>query len=426
VTTVALASTERRSSARHVVLGLTLLLAAIVYLDRVAISTAAGGIKLGLGLSDEQLGWVFSVYTFAYALFEIPSGWLADRYGARWMLTRIVVAWSLMTAATGAASGLWSLLFVRFLFGVGEAGAFPAMARVHGRWLPTGQRGRSFGLLVMAGLLGSAFTQPLVVAMLTRMSWRWVFPIFGSVGLAWSAVWLIWFRDDPHRHRGVNAAELALIGAQAETAHRRVPWAALLCNSTVWILCLMYLGVIYGWYFYLTWLPQYLQRARGFDLKQTGWFAMLPLIGIALGVLSGGWASDLLVARFGEVWGRRLPGVIGLPLAAVAIVCAISTTSPRVAVLALTTAATLAAWGVAPGWAVCIDIGGRHAGVVSGAMNTFGNLGGALCSLVFGYCLGHWHSWSAPLWSMAAFYVFAGLCWTRVDASATLGLAEAA
>jgi MFS transporter, ACS family, glucarate transporter len=411
---------ERPSRARHVVLGLTLLLAAIVYLDRVAISTTAGAIRQDLALSDKELGWIFSAFTFAYALFEIPSGWLVDRFGARWMLTRIVVAWSLMTALTGAAGGFWSLLGVRLMFGVGEAGAFPSIARAYGRWLPAAQRGRSFGLVVMAGLLGGAFTQPLVVALLGITTWRWVFPLFGAAGLAWAAVWLFWFRDDPRSHRAVNASELALIGPGAEQSHRAVPWRALARHRTLWALCVMYLGAIYGWYFYLTWLPQYLLRARGFDLKQVGWMAALPLLGIAAGVLSGGWASDLLVSRVGECWGRRLPGVVGLPLAAAAVLVAASTASPRLAVFGLSAAAMLAAWGVAPGWAVCLDIGGPHAGVVSGAMNTFGNLGGALSPLVVGYCLDRWHSWDAPLWSVAGFYLLAALCWTRVDATATL------
>jgi ACS family glucarate transporter-like MFS transporter len=253
-----------------------------------------------------------------------------------------------------------------------------------------------------------------------RMSWRVVFPLFGAVGLVWAVVWLVWFRDQPERHRGVNAAELALIGRGTETPHPPVPWSALIRHRTIWALCLMYVGAIYGWYFYLTWLPQYLLRARGFDLKAVGWLAALPLLGIALGVLTGGWVSDSLVGRLGERWGRRLPGVVGLPLAAGAVLVAVSTPSPRAAALALSAAAMLSAWGVAPAWAVCIDIGGPHAGVVSGAMNTFGNLGGALSPLVTGYCLERWQSWETPLVTVAAFYLFAALFWWRIDAQDSL------
>jgi ACS family glucarate transporter-like MFS transporter len=415
---------ERATRARYVVLSLTLALAAVVYLDRVCISTTAGAIKTELGLDDSQLGWVFSVFTLAYAAFEVPSGWLADRFGSRAMLTRIVVAWSLMTAATGAAVGFHSLLLVRLLFGLGEAGAFPAIARAYGRWLPPQQRGAAFGAAVMAGLLGAAVTQPLVVALLGVMRWRLIFPLFGVVGLLWATVWFLWFRDDPHRHPGVNALELLKIGGVPEPPRRPVPWRALLRNRSLIALCLMYLGAIYGWYFYITWLPQYLLRARGFDMKSVGWLAALPLLAIALGVLTGGWASDLLVPRLGARWGRRLPGLVGLPLAAVAVMVAVSTPTPWIAVLGLISAAGLAALGVAPAWATCLDIGGAHAGVVSGAMNTFGNLGGALSPLVVGVCLKQWASWEAPLLTVAGLYFFAALCWARIDSTDTLPAAS--
>ena len=204
--------------ARYVVLTLTLLLSAIVYLDRVCISTASLVIKGELALSDSQVGYIFSIYTIAYALFEVPGGWLVDRYGARWMLTRIVVAWSLMTAATGLAWSFSSLFVIRMLFGMGEAGAYPSMAWVYARWLPARDRGRAFGLTVMAGLLGASLTQPLVVALLGRMTWRHIFPLFGAVGLVWAVAWVSWFRDNPASHRRVNEAELRIIGAQSSDA----------------------------------------------------------------------------------------------------------------------------------------------------------------------------------------------------------------
>ena len=177
----------------------------------------------------------------------------------------------------------------------------------------------------------------------------------------------------------------------------------------------MYGGAIYGWYFYITWLPTYLLRARGFDMTQVGWLAALPLLSIAAGVLAGGWMSDLLARRWGVRRGRRTPGLIGLPLAAAAILGAVTTARPMAAALLLACAAGLAALGVAPAWAVCLEIGGRHAGVVSGAMNTFGNLGGALSPVVVGLCLQRWGSWNTPLLTVAVFYVVAGVCWLGID-----------
>jgi ACS family glucarate transporter-like MFS transporter len=406
--------------ARHVVLALTLLLAGIVYLDRVAISTTSPAIERELGLGDAQLGLVFSAYTLAYALFEVPSGWLADRFGARVMLTRIVVGWSLMTAATGWAWSFASLCVIRFVFGIGEAGAFPSIARVYSRWLPARQRGRAFGLAVMCGLLASAATQPLVVALMRALSWRQVFPIFGLVGLLWALVWFVWFRDDPRSHPQVSPAELLAIGNEPEPRHAPVRWRELLANRSLRALCVMYLGTIYGWYFFLSWLPQYLLRARGFDLRQVGWLSALPLVGIASGVVTGGWLSDTLTRRVGVRRGRRLPGLFGLPTAAVAIVVAVAATDARVSVGALALAAASAALAVAPAWAVCLDIGARHAGVVSGAMNTFGNLGGTLSPVVMGLCLSRWHSWDLPLLSLSFFYLLAGGCWLLIDPLARL------
>ena len=405
------------SRARHVAVGFTLLLAAIAYLDRICISTAAPAIGADLGLSDAEMGFVFSAFTLAYALFEVPSGWFADRFGARVTLTRIVIWWSAMTAATGLAGGLVSLLAVRLLFGVGEAGMFPATARAFARWLPAAERGRAFGLLIMTAALGGAAAQPLVVALLRQMSWRQAFPIFGSLGVLWAVAWWRWFRDDPAEHGGVNATELATIlaGRRDMPHHEPVPWGLVVRNRTLFALCVMYGAGIYGWYFYLTWLPTYLLRARGFDLSHVGWLAALPLLAIAAGVFTGGWLSDLLARRWGSRAGRRAPGLVGFPLAAVAVTAAVLTPSPILSAWFLAAAAGLAALGVAPAWAVCLEIGGPHAGVVSGAMNTFGNLGGTLSPTVVGLSLGRWNSWSAPLASVALFYLVAAVAWLAID-----------
>jgi ACS family glucarate transporter-like MFS transporter len=433
---------------RHGVLAFTLALAAVAYLDRVCIATAAPAMKGDLGLTDAQMGYVFSAFTFAYALFEVPSGWLADRFGARLMLTRIVIWWSAMTAATGLVGSFFSLFAVRFLFGMGEAGTFPSIARAYGRWLPARERGRAFGLALMTAALGGAFTQPLVVSLLRVVHWRHTFPLFGAVGVVWALAWYWWFRDDPHQHAAVNAAELDLLEregallsgrAPATAPHRNptpvlsaaeagsgraeptgrgpasVPWGDLLRSRNLLVLCVMYGSAIYGWYFYITWLPTYLQRARGFDLQHAGWLAALPLLSIAGGVFAGGWVSDVLVRRWGLRAGRRAPGLVGLPLAALAVGGAIVTATPLIAAVLLAAAAGLAALGVSPAWAVCLEIGRRHAGVVSGAMNTFGNFGGALSPVVVGLSLQRWESWNLPLLTVAGFYLVAAACWLGVD-----------
>jgi ACS family glucarate transporter-like MFS transporter len=394
---------------------------AIAYLDRVCISIAAPAIRADLHLDAAQMGSVFSVFTLTYGLFEMPSGWLADRFGARKALVRIVVFWSIMTAVTGTVVGFASLLFSRLLFGMGEAGAFPAIARAYQRWLPEKERSRAFGTTVMTGALGGALTQPLVVKLMPLVGWRGAFGVFGLVGLVWAAIFWWYFRDDPREHRGVDAAELAIIGAPATPpAHGAVPFRALLRNRTVVALCLMYAGTIYGWYFYLTWLPTYLLEGRGFDLKATGWLSAGPLIGIAAGVFLGGLLGDWLPALFGAKRGRCLPGLFGLPAAGIAVICAVSTSSPLSSALLFSLAAFLAALGVAPAWTLCIEIGGVHAGIVSGTMNMFGNLGGALVSSVVAFGIQRFHAWQGPLYSIAALYLAAGVCWLWVDPASKL------
>jgi sugar phosphate permease len=397
----------------------TLAVAAIAYLDRVCISTAAPAIRADLGLSDTEMGFVFSAFTFAYALFEVPGGWFADRFGARVTLARIVVWWSVLTAATGLATGFVSLVVLRFCFGLGEAGMFPASARAFARWLPQTERGRAFGLTIMTGALGGALTQPLVIALLGHMSWRAAFVVFGSVGLVWAVGWWRWFREDPADHPAVNAAELRLIVERRGEMphHESVPWGLVLRSRTLLALCLTYAAAIYGWYFYLTWLPTYLLRARGFDLAQVGWLAALPLVAMAAGVFLGGWTSDALSHRLGSRRGRCVAGLVGFPFAAAAVVGAVLTPSPTASAWLFAAAAGLGALGVAPAWAVCVELGGTHAGVVSGAMNMFGNLGGALSPLVVGFSVDRLGSWDAPLLSVAVLYVAAAVGWLLIDPS---------
>lgn len=405
------------TGARYGVLGFALAITAISYLDRVCISMTAPFMQRELGLSDAQMGLVFSAFTFAYALFEIPAGWLADRFGPRLMMTRVVVWWSLMTAATGLVGGLISLVVVRLLFGAGEAGVFAGISRAFSRWLPVSWRGNAFGLAIMTALVGGALTQKLTAELLGTSHWHWrtVFLVYSITGIVWAGAWYWWFRDDPHHHRSVNQSELQVIGTAPPERHPPVPWASLLRHRSMLLMCAMYFGVIYGWYFFLTWMPKYLLKARGFDLKTTGWLAMLPLLCMAAGVAVAGWASDRLVLRIGRRWGRRLPGLIGLPLASALVLVAITTPNSKISAFFFAAGAGLATFGVAPSWAVCLDIGGQHAGVVTGAMNTFGNLGGTAMPLLMGLCLDWWGSWNISLLTVAFLYLFSAVCWLGIN-----------
>jgi len=417
------AITMRATRARYGVLILALAITAISYLDRVCISMTAPFVEKDLRLSDLQMGLVFSVFTFAYAAFEIPGGWLADRYGPRLMMTRVVVWWSLMTAATGLAGGFVSLLLLRLLFGVGEAGMFPGLSRAFSRWLPERWRGNAFGIIIMSALLGGAMTQWMTAELLAaNWHWRTIFFVYAMAGIAWSAIWFWWFRDEPQNHQGVNETELKIISPAHSTEHKRTPWRQLFGNRSVIFLSGMYFGVIYGWYFFLTWMPKYLLSARGVDLKTVGWLAMLPLVCMAAGVALAGWTSDRLILHVGRRWGRRIPGLVGLPLAAVLLVIAIETADTKISAFLFASAAGLATFGVAPAWAACLDIAGSHAGVITGTMNTFGNLGGAVGPTLVGFYLDWGHSWNVPLLTVAFFYLFSAACWLGIRADAPLRL----
>jgi MFS family permease len=260
--------------ARHRVLALMFALTFITYLDRVCISATATAMSDELGMSKTQMGQVLSAFVVGYVLFEIPGGWLADRYGARALLTRIVIWWSAFTALTGVAWNFASLLVIRFLFGCGEAGAFPGCASALSRWFPRAERGRAQAVIMVGSRLGGAFAPALVVYVMSQAGWRPAFWIFAGVGIVWAAVWAWWYRNSPEEHPSVSAREIDDIRfGRDEVSHATlVPWGALLRHEGVWALCAMYSGYAFGLYFYLTWLPTYLQEGRGIALSTVGFY----------------------------------------------------------------------------------------------------------------------------------------------------------
>src|SRR5262245_39798478 len=324
--------------ARFTLLRLTFALSIITYIDRVCVSTAAPDIHAALGLTPSQMGWVFSAFTFAYAVFEIPSGWLGDTLGPRKVLARIVLWWSAFTMATGAVWNYVSLLTARFLFGAGEAGAFPNMSRSLSRWFPLHERGTAHGIIFTGSRLGGAVTPLLVGTMITRAGWRQAFWTFGVLGIVWCVFWWRWFRDDPAKHPDVNAQELQTIRKGLEhKEQRRFDWGVLLSTNLVFI-CLMYFTMGYTLYFNLTWLPTYLRDVRHFTQQQSGYIAGAVLLTGAVMTAFGGWFTDRLVSKYGLKLGRSI-GVITLPVSGLILLAAARAESPVYAAILL--AATL-------------------------------------------------------------------------------------
>src|SRR5262249_33472744 len=199
---------------------------------------------------------VFSAFTLAYSLFEVPSGWLGDVMGPRRVLTRIVLWWSAFTMLTGAARGFGSLLAIRFLFGAGEAGAFPNVARSFSRWFPARERGRANGVLFFGSRIGGMLSAPIALLLIARWGWRASFVLFGTFGIAWAAAWRAWYRDRPEDHPAMTVDELAWIQQDgAPTADRPTPWRELFGGRNLYAICAMYFAFGYGLYFYFTWLP---------------------------------------------------------------------------------------------------------------------------------------------------------------------------
>jgi MFS transporter, ACS family, glucarate transporter len=405
---------ERKSGIRYRVLAMCVALAFVTYLDRVCISITAPHIMRELALSPLQMSFVFSAFTTAYALFEIPTGWWGDRVGTRRVLTRIVVWWSCFTALTAAAWNFSSLLIIRFLFGVGEAGAWPNVARTFSRWFPTRERGTAQGIFFMGAHLGGGLTPIVVTFMLAHLPWRAVFVIFASTGFIWAAAWHWWFRDEPREHRGVNETEAAWIeqDRSGQTERPRTPiLRAALQSPSVWFLCLMYFTQTYGFMFFITWLPTYLQREKALTGFALSLLSGAPLLFSAAGDLAGGMVTDSLTRRFNLRIGRCLTGGLSLAFASFFLVAGIFTGNGLAAGVLIALAAMSSNFLLGASWGASLDLAGAHAGAISAAMNTAGQVGGILSPIAYALLTRNSGSSITPLLVMAALYFFGALCW---------------
>lgn len=411
-----------RSATRYRVLAFTVALAGITYLDRVCIAQTAQDMMRELSLSKEQMGFVFSAFTIAYAVFEMPTGAWGDRIGTRRLLTRIVVWWSSFTIATAAAFNFVSLLVVRFLFGMGEAGAFPNVSKTFSRWFPLTERGTAQGIFFAGAHLGGGLTPLLVTYLLTFMPWRMVFVTFGMLGFVWAVAWFRWFRDDPADHPQVGNEELDLIqtGRATEGSHRldTAAFGRIVTSRNLIALCLMYFTQAYGFYFNITWLPTYLEKARGFSATQLGFLAGLPLILSSLADLTGGIATDRAVRVYGLRIGRCGIGMVSLLMAGGALIAGAAVEDPLLSAVLIAVAGAADSFLLGAAWGVCLDIAGPHAGLVTGAMNTAGQLGAFLSPIILPYLLkdqSRPEDWALPLFIAGGLYIAGAICWLAVD-----------
>ncbi len=392
----------------------------ITYLDRVNISTAAPVISKEFGFDKITMGAIFSAFVWAYALFQVPGGWLGDRVGPRRILTVIVAYWSVMTAATAMAGSAVSFIIIRFLFGIGEAGAFPVATRAMQLWYPRQERGFVQGITHSASRAGAAIAPPIVVAIMSTLGWQWVFYICGVIGLVWAGWWYLSYRDLPEDHTMVNQVELERIrgldqagniNQPATEAKASVPWSTLLRAPNMWAIMCAYFTYVYCLWIFLSWLPSYLVDFRHFTLIKVGIFASLPLWAGVIGDTVGGLATDWLLKKTGNArLARRTVAIVGMLGCCVFIVPAALTQDAYTAVYCLTAAMFFLECTIGPSWAVPMDVGGKYSGTVSGMMNMAGNIGGALSPLVFGFLV-QYGSWQAPFIVAASLLVIGAAVW---------------
>ena len=423
---------QNPNHARRVLLGFAMTLAAILYVDRVCISQSQHLISADLGLSKQHMGLAFTVFGIAYGLFEIPGGWLADRFGPRRTLTGAVCWWSLFTAATGWAQGLASLVGYRFLFGLGQACCFPNLTRAFSNWFHGETRTKAQSLMWLAARWGGAFTPLLVVLALDFVTWRQSFYLFGSIGFLWAMLFGWWFRDQPKDHRTVNGAEqrpaepARMAGKQSDL---RVPWKRIFANRSAWLLCLQYACLSYGFWFYLTWLPTYIREQFGLEQADRYVAALLaapPLFLAGIGCVFAGWLTPRLVRRLGDVRRvRRSLGVLGHAVACAMLLVSIRLENPIVSMIAMGFSCFGNDIAMPGSWAGCMDMGGRFSGTLSGTMNMWGGIGGLLAPWTIPYILeAAGGQWRVVILVIAGWYAVGALCWLGIDPVTPIAASE--
>lgn len=404
---------------RHQVLLALSLLSIITFLDRIAISVASPKIMTDLGLSKEQLGWVLGIFALSYGAFEIPAGLMGDRFGAKKVLIRVVTWWSVFTVLTGFANGFAMLVMTRFFFGMGEAGAYPNSSIVLSKWFPATERARGQAWIWSASRIGGALTPLIVIPIQIYYGWRASFIILGLLGILWAIYWKYWFREEPTQMKGIKKEELNEILTQRnlpEGAHH-FSWQ-IFKNKHLIMLMAMYFCYASGAFFFQGWLPTYLQLGRGLDEKSMSFITSFSFILGALGCLSGGYVCDYLSKKMGNRWGRAAVALSGLGLSGLFMLISVFILDNAIATILLSAGLGLMDFTIPASWSTAMDIGGKHAGAVTGAMNTAGLFGSTLNTVAFGYLVTSFdNNYHAPVILLSGLLLLGALLWLKIDAN---------
>jgi MFS transporter, ACS family, glucarate transporter len=412
----------RPTRVRHTILGLVVLAYFITYLDRVLLSNALPVIQKQFGFTLVTLTLIQSCYQWGYALFQIPGGWFGDRMGPRIAMASVVVWWSVFTIITGFSFSVTMLMVCLFLIGFGEAGAFPIANRALSRWMLPGERGFAQGATHAGSRLAGALTPVLVASLIAAYTWHAPFFLFGVIGIVWAAVWFWYYRDVPSEHGSVNAGERDKIVAALGHVKGRppIPWKLILGSRQMWTVAGMYFCYGYAVNMFIAYYPKYLDAARGYSLKEMGFFASLPLAAGVVGDILGGVFSDAIIHRTGKIkFARQSVAIIGFLIAA--ICCPLAVLEPDRYISALLFGFTVFGLELVVGnaWAVTLDIGGSFAGSCSAVMNTAGNIGGAIMATATGFIVTR-YGWNASFYVVSALSVLGAILFTQIDAGRKL------
>ncbi len=404
------------------------LITLLLYIDRVCISSAKDSISSDLNLTDIQMGWVLSAFALGYALFQVPGGSLGDKYGVRKVMTSIMVLWSIFTALTGVAWNYISMLFFRFIFGAGEAGAFPNISRAAFSWVPTKERGVFQGINFSGSRLGAAFALPLVAYLIDEWGWRDIFYFFGVIGILFAISFFTFFRNRPEEHSGLSEKEKEFIvknrQQEVEVKGGNLPLKTILSSKNVILAMIQYIGSNFIFFFMLTWLFPYIKAKYELSLVSTGFYAMLPLLAGAVGNWVSGFMVDSIYRKGQWKKSRQLPATIGFILVVIGVLSSLYMDTALGAVLCLSVAIFGADMTLSPSWSFCMDIGEENSGKVSGMMNMAGNLGAFTTALAFPY-LQEWTGSNEPFFYVAAVLgVISILCWSFMNPNKKLNNAE--
>ena len=392
---------------KNIILAMLVILGVVTFLDRINISVAGSEIIKDLNLTPLQWGWVQSAFILSYGLMQIPMGAFGDRKGHRKVLALIVLWWSLFTAFTGMAGGLASLLVIRFMFGIGEAGSSPCSTGVISRWFKKEEVGKAQGYVWAASRMGGALTPFVVIPVMTTVGWRTAFYLLGALGIVWAAVWYWYYRDPKDLKDLKDSKDLK--------DPKAIPWRQILHSPQFWIICGMYFFYAFGSWFFFSWFPTFMELGRGFEKSELTYAVAVPFIMSMAGNIYGGYLTDKLTSKYGLKIGRKALGSTSLAVSAVCMFLAAFIPGKMAVFIFLSLCFGIFDLMLPSAWALCIDLGKHHAGTIAGAMNTAGNIGGFCCGILFGQLVQSSNNYNLPLYMIAGMLIISAILFAFIN-----------